>query len=118
MPIQAAQQFEQTVKERLTRATNESGHSFAGIYKIVEDKGAVGAAKMLIRPANTGKINDGLKALVDRNLSHLSIEQAVIDFANQGLFSEKEISSARDRLALARMKSGKTNVSERLKKGD
>jgi hypothetical protein len=118
MTDKAAQRFEQTVKERLTQATNETGYSFAGIYKIIKDKGAVVAAKILISPINTGKVHDGLKVLVDRNLYHLSIEQAVIDFENEGLFSEDEISSAQGRLALARMKSGKTNISERLKRSD
>jgi hypothetical protein len=90
MTDKAAQRFEQTVKERLTQATNETGYSFAGIYKIIKDKGAVVAAKILISPINTGKVHDGLKLLVDRNLSHLSIEQAVIDFENEGLFSEEK----------------------------
>jgi hypothetical protein len=118
MADKAAQRFEQVVKERLSQATNESGRSFAGIYKIIEGKGAVEAAKMLIRPTNTGKVNDGLKALVVWKLSHLSIEQAVIDFRNEGLFSEDEVSSAQGRLALARMNSGKVNMSEKLKRTD
>ena len=56
--------------------------------------------------------------LVDNNLGHLSIEQAIIDSRNEGLFSEDEVSSAEGRLAMAKMLSGKTNISERLKKGD
>jgi hypothetical protein len=45
MADKAAHRFEQIVKERLTQATNETGYPFAGVYKIVEDKGAVVAAK-------------------------------------------------------------------------
>jgi hypothetical protein len=119
MPIdQAAQQFEQTVKDRLTEATNKTEYSFTRVNKMIKDAGAVEAAKRLVRPTNSGKIHDGLQVLIDNNLIHLSIEQAVIVFENEGLFSEDEISSAQGRLAMARMKSGKTNISERLKKGD
>ena len=102
MPIdQAALQFEQTVKECLAQAAHKTGHSFAGVYKIIEDRGAVEAAKILVKPTNTGKIHGGLQVLVDNNLGHLSIEQAVIDFRSEGLFSEDEVSSAQGRLAMA-----------------
>lgn len=103
MRIDAAQQFEQSVKERLAQATNTIGYSFADVHKIIEDKGAVEAAKILVSPNSAGKIHEGLQVLVDNNLGHLSIERAVIDFRKKGLFSEDEISSAEARLGMAEM---------------
>ena len=48
MPIDhAAQQFEQTVKKCLTEATNKTGHPFTRVYTMIEDSGAVEAAKRL-----------------------------------------------------------------------
>jgi hypothetical protein len=111
-------QFEKTVKERLLEATSKTGHSFAGIYKIIEDRGAIEAAKLLVSPNNAGKIHEGLQFLVDENLVHLSIEQAVIDFRNEELFSGDEVSSAEGRLAMAKILSSGTQTAERLKKRD
>lgn len=117
MPVnRAAQQFEQTVKDRLTEASNKTKYLFTRFNKMVKETGAVQAAKRLVRPTDLGKIHDGLQVLIDNDLVHLSIEQAIIDFQNDGLFSEDEVSSARGRLALARMKSGKTNISDRFKR--
>jgi hypothetical protein len=102
----------------LAQATSETGHSFAGVYKIIEDRGAVEAAKILVNPASSGKIHEGLQVLVNNNLGHLSVEQAVIDFRNEGLFSEDETSSAQARLAMAKILSGRTPKAERLKQSD
>jgi hypothetical protein len=119
MPIDhAAQQFEQTVKKCLTEATNKTGHPFTRVFTMIEDSGAVEAAKRLVGPTNSGKIQDGLQVLIDNNLGHLSIEQAIIDSRNEGLFSEDEVSSAEGRLAMAKMLSSGTNISERLRRGD
>jgi hypothetical protein len=115
---QAAQKFENAVKDRLAQATAETGYSFAGMYRIIEDKGAIEAAKILVSPNNSGKIHDGLQFLVDNDLIHLSIEQAVIDFRNEELFSGDEVSSAEGRLAMAKILSSGTQTAEKLKKRD
>jgi hypothetical protein len=112
------QRFEEVVKERLAQATAKTGYSFAGIYKIIQDKGAVEGAKILVSPNNSGKIHEGLQFLVDNDLVHLSIEQAVIDFRSEGLFSGDEVSSAEGRLAMAKMLSGGTHMEEKLKHGE
>ena len=119
MPVDhVAQKFEQTVIERLAQATDKTNYSFAGAYNIIEGRGAVEAAKILVNPTNSGKIHDGLQFLIDNHLDHLSIEQTVIDFRSEGLFSEDEVSSAQARLAMAKMLSGRTPIAERLKQGD
>jgi hypothetical protein len=115
---QAALQFEQTVKECLAQAAHETGHSFAGVYRIIEDRGASKRRRSFVNPVNSGKIHEGLKVLVDNNLIHLSIEQAIIDFRSEGFFSGDEMSSAQGRLAMAKMLSDRTQIAERLKRGD
>jgi hypothetical protein len=95
--------FEQEVINRLDQATMETGYSFFGILEIIDKVGAVEAAKMLVGPNGTGKFHDGFKLLVRAKLSHLTIEQAVIDFKDSGLFSPDEVSSATARIAMAKI---------------
>jgi hypothetical protein len=58
---------------------------------------------MLVGPNSTGKFHEGFEFLVRKKISQFSIEQAVIDFKDSGLFSTDEVSSARARIAMAKM---------------
>ena len=95
--------FEQEVRNLLDRATKETGYSFSKILEIIDKGDAVQTAKNLVKPNNSGKIHEGLKFLVMHNKSDLSIEQAVINFKDSGLFTAGEISSAQARIAMAKM---------------
>jgi hypothetical protein len=95
--------FEADVIHRLDQATSKTGYLFAGILEIIDNMGAAEAARMLVGPNSTGKFHEGFEFLVRQKISHLSIEQAVIDFKDSGLFSADEVSSARARIAMAKM---------------
>jgi hypothetical protein len=56
-----------------------------------------------VGPNSTGIFHDGFEFLVTQKISQFSIEQAVIDFKDSGLFSPDEVSSARARIAMAKM---------------
>jgi len=95
-------EFQVIVLQRIDEATRLTGYSFAGLRKLIAVDAAA-AAKRLIAPTsrNLGSISKGLRVLFDAGLLRLSIEQAVIDFGEQGrLFTTEEVGYAKNRLAL------------------
>src|ERR1700756_1060951 len=90
-------EFEKLVLNRLDEAERRTSHPFFGARRLIAEMGAVKAAKKLLDPT-AGKIHEGLQALIDYKLVHLSIEQAVIDFADRDCFTDDEISTAKVRL--------------------
>jgi hypothetical protein len=93
-------EFEKLVLSRLDEAERRIPYPFTGARRLIAEMGAVKAAKILLDPT-AGKIHDGLKALIHYELIHLSIEQAVIDFADRDCFTEDDISTAKVRLYYA-----------------
>jgi hypothetical protein len=96
------EEFQAMVLQRIDEAGQLTGYSFAGLRKIVAAD-AVGAARRLIAPTsrNLGSFPQGMRVLFNAGLLHLSIEQAVIEFGEQGrLFTPEEVAYAKDRIAL------------------
>lgn len=97
-------EFEQTVRERIARAHQLTGHSFSGLISLIDKIGAVKVARRLISPRNIGKFHFGMRVLFRAGLLDHSIEQAVIEFGECGkIFTAAEVASAKDRLRLMRM---------------
>jgi hypothetical protein len=96
--------FEKVVLERIGQAKKLTGYSFFGLLKAIETDGAVATARRLIGPQNNETFQDGMKELNARDLLKLSVEQAVIDFAEKGyIFDDDDASAATERLRLVRL---------------
>lgn len=94
--------FHDHVIRNLMDAEAQLGFPFTGLRKLIDEKGAVAAAIQLLDLTRAVHEQDGFTTLAENNLLHLSLEQAVIDFAESGLFPASIIASARSRLLLAK----------------
>jgi hypothetical protein len=104
-PPKAYIEFEEVILSRLDEAERRTSYQFTGARSLIADVGAVRAAKRLLDPT-VGKLHDGLKVLIQHELVRLSIEQAVIDFADRDCFTHDEISTAKARLYYAGKRGG------------
>jgi len=95
--------FAALVENRLNDAEDKTGHIFRDLRELIKIKGAVQAAKLLLRPSSIGSFPYGFKVLAAHNLLSHSIEQAAIDSAASGLFTEEQLTNAFTRLTLAKM---------------
>jgi len=98
------EKFKEHVLANIEKAESEIDHSFMGLRELIEQHGAVPVAKMLVDINNVLKSFGGFQVLAQHNLEHLSVEQAIIDFADSGLFTEAEIDTARARLSIHKRK--------------
>jgi hypothetical protein len=97
-------EFARAVNLRLDEAESVTGHQFHTLRKLIKQKGsAVDAVRFLLSPERPGGFTEGFEILARHNLLSHSIEQAAIDFAESGLFTEAQLSKARAQLAIARM---------------
>jgi hypothetical protein len=101
---QGNQQFEDHVLANLDEAEGQIGYHFKGLREMIDKFGAVGAAKMLVDLNSVLKPHDGFQVLSANDRESLSIEQAVIDFADSGLFTAAEVQSAKSRLLIFKRK--------------
>jgi hypothetical protein len=92
------QKFEGCVLANLDKAEGQIGYHFKGLREMIKDFGAVKAAKMLVDLNNVLKPYDGFQVLSVNDLEELSVEQAVIDFTESGLFTPAEVQTAKSRL--------------------
>jgi hypothetical protein len=100
------EEFEKVVRDRIAMAQQLTGYSFASLLKLIENEGAVAAARKLIY--NLGVFPPGMRILFRAGLLDHTIEQAVIDFGRCGkLFTSAEVSRAEDRLQMLRLMFGK-----------
>jgi hypothetical protein len=99
--------FELDVIKRLDKAEKLLTPPFAGMRRIIKRDGAVKAAKKFVDSKKMGKLSEGLMRLVEANLPHLTIEQAVIDFQKKKLFSDRDVLVAKAHLIMAKMLSKK-----------
>jgi hypothetical protein len=98
------EEFERVVLARIEKAKKLTGHSFAGLLGLIQDIGAVEAARRLISTSNLGTFQAGMQVLFDADLLELSIEQAVIDFGNdERIFDRFEVQQAAHRLQVMRI---------------
>lgn len=98
------QDFEDRILANFDEAENLIGYSFTGVRELILDYGAVETAKMLLTIDGVLKQHGGFQVLAAHDLEHLSVEQAVIDFADTTLFTAAEIGTAKARLALHKRK--------------
>lgn len=98
------QDFEDRIIANLDEAERPLSYYFAGLRGLIDRFGAVNVAKGLVSIDNTFHMHDGFQILSDNDLEHLSVEQAIIDFADAPFFDEVDISAAKAKLYLASMK--------------
>ena len=96
-------EFAALVENRLKDAEEKTGHIFGDLRKLIEIKGALQAAQLLLNPSPIGNFPYGFKVLAAHKLLSNSIEQAAIDSAASGLFTEEQLTNASTRLTLAKM---------------
>jgi hypothetical protein len=97
------QEFEKTVRERLAKAAELTGYSFAGFLNACDKFGASTAALKLISRQNLGRFQPGMRVLYRADLLKYSVEQAIIDFGRLGkVFTGANVKAASDRLQLMR----------------
>lgn len=92
--------FEMHVLANLDKAEKSIGYHFKGIRELIAEHGAVATAKMLVDVNMVLNIHSGFRVLDASDLEHLSIEQAVVDYAESGLFTPAEIATAKARLVV------------------
>jgi hypothetical protein len=73
----------------------------ARLRALIAERTAVDAARYLLSPSTSAGFSWGFELLAAANLLSHSIEQAALDFADSGLFSEEQLSKARAQLAIA-----------------
>lgn len=98
------EEFEEYVLANLDEAESRIGYYFAGLRGLIGRHGAVSVAKGLISINNTFHMHGGFQILSNNDLEHLSVEQAMIDFADAPFFEDVDIAAAKAKLYLASMK--------------
>jgi len=97
------QKFEIHYGALLDEAQQITGHAFPRLRELIAERTAVGAARYLLSPVASAGFSWGFELLAAAKLLSHSIEQAALDFAYSGLFSDEQLSKARAQLAIARM---------------
>ena len=61
------EEFEAVVRQRVRKASQVTGYSFAGLLKLIDKSGAFHTAKRLITPTpgNLGRFQKGMRKLFD-----------------------------------------------------
>jgi hypothetical protein len=98
------EQFAQRVLANIEEAETKTGYVFRGLRDMIDQHTAVKAAKMLVDISHMGRPYDGFQVLVAHDLEHLSVEQAIADFAESGLFTVREVRTAKARLIVTKEK--------------
>ncbi|MCS0497878.1 hypothetical protein NVS89_22565 [Ancylobacter sp. MQZ15Z-1] len=89
-------QFDQAMFEVYRRAKEEAHYNATIFLQMLTDNGGLSTAKTLI---NASKPSDGYTALYMRKRLDLTVEAVVIENCRwHGLFSERELDRARQRL--------------------
>ena len=96
--------FKEHLLRNLDTAEAALHYEFRALREMVKGLGAVGAAIHLLDLAKIGDEQKGFTLLAEAGLLHLSLEQAVLDFQESGLFPPSIIASARARLLIIRNK--------------
>lgn len=104
------QDFEDRIIANLDEAERLLGYGFTGLRGLIERYGAVNVAKGLVSIDNAFRMHDGFQSLSNNDLEFLSVEQAMIDFADAPFFEEVDIAAAKAKLYLASMKKKKSEV--------
>ena len=94
------ERFQDHVLTNIEAAESQIDYSFFGLRELIDQHGAVSVAKMLVDMNNVLKPYDGFQVLAEHDLEHLSVEQAIIDFADSDRFTAAEVQIAKTRLAI------------------
>lgn len=98
------QRFKRHLLKKMKEACTLSEDSLGGICDLVDHLGADEVIHLLVVPDEIHNPPSGFIRLMNSNLARLTIEQAILDFAETGLFTKLQIETARERLAVyARM---------------
>ena len=100
--IVARARFQEQVLKMLGEAIELTGDEYGYVRNLIVDLGAVEVAKMLVDPNEVRDPPTGFLRLMEHDLARLTIEQAIVDFADSGLFTDAEIEAAKARLAIFR----------------
>lgn len=80
------------------RAGNEVGYWGNYYLRSVKKNGGLATAKRMLRTANKGTIQKGLQAIIDAGRPDLSLEALVLQPHFAALFTQEELTEARNRL--------------------
>ncbi|MCK4375611.1 MAG: hypothetical protein KAX19_09790 [Candidatus Brocadiae bacterium] len=89
------EQFHKAMIAVYERARDECGYNATRFLQMVMDLGGLEAAKRLL---DSDKVSSGLTKLWELGRLDISMEALVIDPKWQGLFTEEEVATARQRL--------------------
>lgn len=92
--------FQEYVLKKLIEANRRTGDPLGSIRNLMVDLGAVSVARMLVDPDEVRDPPAGFLRLLRYDLARLTIEQAVVDFAQTGLFTAAEVETAKARLTM------------------
>lgn len=92
--------FQLHVLEKLRKAEELTGDPLGSIRNLIVDLGAVPVARMLVDPQDVRNPPTGFLRLLEHDLARLTIEQAIVDFAHTGLFTDAEVETAKARLRI------------------
>lgn len=96
MPVTGSPEaFHGAMVDLYKRAKSEAGYNATYFLSMVSDMGGLETARYLL---HTSEPSDGYEALWERGRLDLTVEAAVLKPRWRGLFSEQELSTARDRL--------------------
>ena len=101
--------FKKDVLARLDRAEAMiPGYEFTAMRDLIDKQGAVITAKRVLDINYVTTLQSGLEKLAEHDLLECAIEQAAIDHAASGDFTESELGVARARLMVMRRKRKRT----------
>src|SRR5689334_18619125 len=100
--IAAYARFEEHLPKVLGEAIELTGDQYGYVRNLIADLDAVEVAKLLVDPNEVRDPPTGFRRLMEHDLARLTIEQAIVEFADSGLFTEAEVETARARLAIFR----------------
>ena len=92
--------FKRHLMKKLRMACKLSGDPLGGICDLVEVLGVDYVLRLLVAPDEVHNPPAGFVRLMDSDLARYTIEQAIIDFEDSGLFAKLEIETARERIAV------------------
>lgn len=94
------QELHRSLIDAYRRAGKEVGYWGNYFLRAVKKNGGLVTVKKMLLPTTTGKIQKGLQALIDAGRPDLSIEAIVLQPRFAGLFTQNELTEAKNRLSV------------------
>lgn len=89
--------FEERLKDHIDKSKREIGVDFPFTRTLIQKHKGVGAAKTFLSMKNV--FSEGFKRAMERGGSSYTLEAAVLEYKDSGLFTDTEIEIAQWRLA-------------------